>query len=126
MGNLLRFQLLPGSRYDTIGVAPLNEGSEFAALLGHKAFDANWIVQGLDQRGAKSVISQHPRRSQELKIDAEMYKWRHLIESFLCKLKELSPGHDSQARRGINVLTIYLGGSVVGPVTCSGGLGRRH
>ena len=29
-----------------------------------------------------------PGRAQKLKIDAEMYKWRHLIENFFCKLKE--------------------------------------
>ena len=26
LGNLVRFELLPGNRYDTIGVAPLIEG----------------------------------------------------------------------------------------------------
>jgi transposase len=88
LGNLVRFELLPGNRYDTIGVAPLIEGIEFGALLGDKAFDANWIVQDLDQRGTRVVISQHPSRSLKLKIDAEMYKWRHLIENFFCKLRE--------------------------------------
>ncbi|MFC3428609.1 MULTISPECIES: IS5 family transposase [Sphingobium] len=88
LGNLVRFELLPGNRYDTIGVAPLIDGIEFGALLGDKAFDSNWIVQDLDQRGAKVVISQHPGRAQKLKIDVEMYKWRHLIENFFSKLKE--------------------------------------
>ena len=88
LGNLVRFVLLPGNRYDTIGVAPLIHGIRFDALLGDKAYDANWIVEELNQRGAKVVISQHPGRAQKLKIDAEMYKWRHLIENFFCKLKE--------------------------------------
>src|SRR5229473_2160540 len=44
LGNLVRFVLVPGHRFDTVGVAPL--------------------------------------------IDAEIYKWRHLIENFFCKLKE--------------------------------------
>ena len=34
------------------------------------------------------MISQHPRRTTPLVIDREMYKWRHLIENFFCKLKE--------------------------------------
>jgi transposase len=88
LGNLMRFELPPGNRYDTIGVAPLIEGIEFGALLGDKAFDSNWIVQSLDQRRAQVVISQHPGRAQKLKIDAEIYKWRHLIGNFFCKLKE--------------------------------------
>ena len=87
LGNLVRFELLPGNRYDTIDVAPLIDGIEFGALLGDKAFDSNWIVAELDQRGAKVVKSQHPARAQKLKIDAEMYKWWHLIENFFCKLK---------------------------------------
>ena len=88
LGNLVRFVLLPGNRYDTVGVAPLIAGVEFDALLADKAFDANWIVEELNQRGAKVVISQRPKRLAPLVIDEEMYKWRHLIENFFCKLKE--------------------------------------
>jgi 2-polyprenyl-6-methoxyphenol hydroxylase-like FAD-dependent oxidoreductase len=39
-------------------------------------------------RSAKIVISQHPRRASPQSIDTEIYKWRHLIENFFCKLKE--------------------------------------
>lgn len=88
LGNLVRFVLLPGQRFDTVGVAPLIEGVAFGALIADKAFDSNAIVADLNERGAKVVISQHPRRAQPLKIDEEMYKWRHLIENFFCKLKE--------------------------------------
>ena len=31
LGNLVRFVLLPGQRFDTVGVAPLIEGVEFGA-----------------------------------------------------------------------------------------------
>jgi transposase len=88
LGNLVRFVLLPGHRFDTVGVAPLIKGLQFDALLGDKAFDSNTIIAELDERGAKVVISQHPRRATPRPIDAEVYKWRHLIENFFCKLKE--------------------------------------
>ena len=88
LGNLVRFELLPGHRFDTVGVAPLIQGIEFGGLLGDKAFDSNTIIAELDDRGAKVVISQHPRRAIPREIDAEIYKWRHLIENFFCKLKE--------------------------------------
>jgi transposase len=88
LGNLVRFTLMPGQRHDTVGVAPLIEGLFFDALIADKAFDSDAIVADLDERGAKVVISQHPRRSRPLAIDEEMYKWRHLIENFFCKLKE--------------------------------------
>ena len=79
LGNLVRFVLLPGQRFDTVGVPPLIEGLAFDALIADKAFDSNSIIADLDARGAKAVISQHPRRAKPLSIDEEMYKWRHLI-----------------------------------------------
>jgi len=88
LGNLVRFVLMPGQRFDSVGVPPLIEGVEFDALIADKAFDSNAIIEDLDERGARIVISQHPRRAQPLEIDAEMYKWRHLIENFFGKLKE--------------------------------------
>lgn len=88
LGNLVDFELLPGNRHDTIGVAPLIKERTFDALLADKAFDADWIIEELNQRGAQIVISQMPRRKAPLDIDLEIYKWRHLIENFFAKLKE--------------------------------------
>lgn len=34
-------------------------------------------------------ISQRPQRLEPLSIDLQVYKWRHLIENFFAKLKEL-------------------------------------
>jgi transposase len=88
LGNLVRFVLLPGQRFDTVGVAPLIEGVEFDVLIADKAFDSDAIISELNERGAKVVISQHPRRTKPLSIDKDMYAWRHLIENFFAKLKE--------------------------------------
>ncbi len=63
LGNLVRFKLLPGHRFDTVGVAPLIDGVEFGGLIADKAFDSDAIIAELNERGAKVVISQHPRRS---------------------------------------------------------------
>ena len=88
LGNLVHFVLMPGHRFDTVGVPPLIKNFEFGGLIADKAFDSNSIIADLDERGARAVISQHPRRAIPLDIDAEIYKWRHLIENFFCKLKE--------------------------------------
>jgi transposase len=83
LGNLVRFVLLPGHRFDTVGVAPLIKDLEFGGLIA-----SNAILTDLDERGAKVVIAKHARRASPRPIDAELYKWRHLIENFFCKLKE--------------------------------------
>jgi transposase len=79
---------MPGNRNDTVGVAPLIKGLKFDALLADKAFDSNWIIDEMNARGALICISQRPQRLAPLKIDMELYKSRHLIENFFCKLKD--------------------------------------
>ena len=56
LGNLIDFKLMPGQRNDICGVAPLIEGKEFAALLADKAFDADWLLLELEERGSIAVI----------------------------------------------------------------------
>lgn len=41
LGHFVKIILLPGQRYDTIGVAPLITSIEFNGLIAGKAFDAH-------------------------------------------------------------------------------------
>jgi transposase len=88
LGNLVRFVLLPGQRHDSIGVEPLITGIEFAALIGDKAFDIDWVRAELNERGAAAVIPPKADRAARIPCDFAMYRWRHLVENFFCKLKE--------------------------------------
>ena len=84
----MRFVLLPGQHPDTVGVRPLIEGVAFGALLGDKAFDADWLRADLDDRGAAAVIPPKANRKAVISFDRDMYCWRHLIENSFAKLKE--------------------------------------
>ena len=88
LGTLVRFVLLPGQRHDIVGVAPLIDGVSFEALLGDKAFDADWLRAELDARGAIAVIPPKSNRKVSIDYDKAMYRWRHLIENDFAKLKE--------------------------------------
>jgi len=57
-------------------------------LLADKAFDADWLLQDLDARGATAVIPQKANRKIQRGYDAEVYKWRHLVENFCAKINE--------------------------------------
>jgi hypothetical protein len=48
LGNLVRFHLMHGHRFDTVGVAPLIDGIAFGAFVADKAFDSNDIVANLN------------------------------------------------------------------------------
>ena len=84
----MRFELLPGQRYDTVGVAPLIEGVAFGGLIADKAFDAGWVVAHLDARGAQGMISRRANRAAPRQIDAEIHKRRRLTENLFGKLEE--------------------------------------
>ena len=84
----MHFVLLPGQRHDTIGVKPLIEGLAFAALLGDRAFDVDWLRAELEAHGAAAVIPPKRNRKSPIDFDREMYRWRHLIENCFARLKE--------------------------------------
>jgi transposase len=85
---LVRFVLLPGQRHDSVGVEPLITGIDFAALIGDKAFDNNALRATLNEHGAAAVIPAKADRKAPIPYDADMYKWRHLVENFFQRLKE--------------------------------------
>ena len=87
-GNLVRFLLLPGQAHDMKGVAPLIKDRSFGALLADKAFDANWLLGELNDRGAQAVIPPKSNRKIQRPYDEEVYKWRHLVENYFAKIKE--------------------------------------
>ena len=88
LGNLVRFVLLPGQRHDSIGVRPLIQDLDFAALLADRAFDMDWLRAELNARGATAVIPPKANRAGKIVCDFAMYRWRHLVENFFCRLKE--------------------------------------
>ena len=88
LGNLFRFLLLPGQAHDMKGVAALIRDVSFGALLADKAFDTDWLLQDLDERGTTAVIPPKSNRKVQRNYDTHMYKWRHLVENYFAKIKE--------------------------------------
>ena len=62
LGNLVRFTLIPGQHYDTVGAAPLLEQADFRGILADRAFDVHWIVDAIRAQGACVVIPQRRNR----------------------------------------------------------------
>ena len=88
LGYLVRFVILPGHAHDLTGVAELLEDLRFGALIGDKAFDAEWLLEEVEGNGAAAVIPSKQNRTQSRDHDREMYKWLHQIENFFAGIKE--------------------------------------
>ena len=97
-----------------IGVEPLIRDLQFEALLGDKAFDADWLRTELDERGASAVIPPRSNRKQQFSYDQEMYKWRHLVENYFAKIKEFRgiatryDKTDSSFRANLNLVATII------------------
>ena len=88
LGHLVRIVILPSQAHDLNGVAELLEDLRFGALIGDKAFDAEWLLEEVEGNGATAVIPSKRNRTQPRDHDGEKCKWRHQIKNLFTKIKE--------------------------------------
>ena len=84
----MAFTLTPGQAADITQAAPLLENIEPGAFLADKGYDADALIQSLDQRGITPVIPSKANRREPRKTDFALYRERNLVERFFCKLKQ--------------------------------------
>ncbi len=115
LGNPLAFYLTPGQAHDLEGADALLPLIEADMLLADKAFDADKrVIEPLIAAGKIPVIPPKSNRKTPRDFDKEMYKARHLIENFFCKLKQfraIATRYDKTARNFL--AAIYLAAAVV-------------
>ena len=58
------------------------------ALLGDKAYDADSLIETLDERSITPVIPSKANRREPRKTDFALYRERNLVERFFNKLKQ--------------------------------------
>ena len=94
---------------------------EFEVLIADKAFDNNALRAVLNDRGATAVIPSKADRTTPIPHDAEMYKWRHLVENFFQRLKEFRriatryDKTDVSFAAAINLVAALLSGKCLQP-----------
>lgn len=102
LGNPLRFLLTPGQAHDLDGADALLPHLVADLLIADRAFDADKRVrERLATAGKAAVIPPMPNRRKPPDFDRELYKARHLIENFFCKLKQfraIATRYDKTAR----------------------------
>ena len=89
LGNPTEFFLTSGQVHDLAGADVLLADIETGAVIADKAYDADdRVVRPLEQVGIEVVIPPRSYRKNPRHYDRELYKARHLIENFFCKLKQ--------------------------------------
>ena len=102
LGNPIAFFLTPGQAHDLQGADVLLPQMQADTLLADKAFDADQrVIEPLRVAGKAAVIPSKSNRKSPRAYDKEIYKARHLIENFFCKLKQfrtIATRYDKTAR----------------------------
>ncbi len=115
LGNPLAFYLTPGQAHDLEGADVLLPLMAADMLLADKAYDADErVIKPLAAAGKTPVIPPKSNRKTPRAFDKHIYKARHLIENFYCKLKQfraIATRYDKTARNFI--AGIYLAAAVI-------------
>jgi transposase len=101
LGNPVELMLTPGQAHDLACAETLTEAADTAALIGDKAFDADWFIDALTARGITPVIPPKANRKSPRACDFALYCERNLIERFFNKLKHfrgIATRYDKLAR----------------------------
>jgi transposase len=115
LGNPIRFFLTAGQACDLDGADALLPQMSADILLADKAYDADQrVINLLKEQGKTSVIPSKKNRKEQRPYDKELYKARHLIENFFCRLKQfraIATRYDKTARNFL--AAVHLAASVV-------------
>ena len=115
LGNPLEFLLTAGQAHDLAGADELLPHMAASRLIADKAFDADArVLEPLARAGKSAVIPPRPNRLTPREFDRHLYKERHLIENFFCKLKQfraIATRYDKTARNFL--AAIYLASAII-------------
>ena len=115
LGNPTGFTLTPGQACDLDGADILLPQIKADILIGDKGFDADErVILPLEQAGKTIVIPPKANRKHPRPYDKELYKARHLIETFFARLKQFRAIATRYDKRASNFLAaVYLASIVI-------------
>ena len=115
LGNPTSFHLTGGQACDLAGADKLLAAVTAGTVLGDKAYDADArVIEPLQRAGKTVVIPPKRNRKVPRSYDKQLYKARHLIENFFCRLKQfraIATRYDKTARNFL--AAIHLAAAVV-------------
>jgi transposase len=106
--------LTPGQAHDLACAEPLIDSADPEALIGDKAYDADPLIDTLNQRQIIPVIPPKANRKTPRDCDFALYCERNLVERFFNKLKHfraIATRYDKLARNflaGVQLASVMI------------------
>jgi transposase len=114
LGNPLAFLLTPGQAHDLEGADAFLPQMQADTLLADRAYDADKrVIEPLLRAGKIPVIPSVPGRKEPRPYDRDLFRARHLIENFFCKLKQFRAIATRYDKRAANFLAGVYAAAIV-------------
>jgi transposase len=114
LGNPLAFLLTPGQAHDLEGADAFLPQMQADTLLADRAFDADKrAIEPLVRAGKIPVIPSVPGRKEPRPYDRDLFRGRHLIENFFCKLKQFRAIATRYDKLAANFLAGFYAAAIV-------------
>jgi transposase len=101
--------LTPGQAHDLTCAQPLLEDVDPGAVLADKAYDADKLIDALNQRAITPVIPPKANRKVKRDCDFALYCERNLVERFFNKIKHyrgIATRYDKLARNFLGAVQL--------------------
>jgi len=109
LGNPVRLILTAGHVHDVRVAGQLLQGVACGALLGDKGYDADGLIEQLQDARIAAVIPPRSNRKEKRECDFTLYKERNLIERLFEKLKQfraIATRYDKLARNFLGAIRL--------------------
>jgi transposase len=108
LGNPLHVHLAAGNVNDVTQAHQLIGLAEGRNFIADKGYDANHVLEAVAQKGMTAVIPSLSLRKTKRQIDGHVYKERHLVENFFCKIKRYRRVATRYEKTAMNYLGFVL------------------
>ena len=108
LGNPLHVHLSAGNIHDVSEAPKLIAQAHGKNFIGDKGSDANHIIEAIQKKAMTPVIPSKSNRLIKREIDTQIYKERHLVENFFCKIKRYRRVATRYEKNAVNFLGFVL------------------
>lgn len=87
-GKPLKVVLTGGQKNDVTQAGVLLDGGKSKDVIADRGYDADWVVELIEEQGSRAVIPPKKNRKAPRDYDKEMYKKRSVVEQFNNRIKQ--------------------------------------
>src|SRR5580704_5928457 len=87
VGKPVHLHLTAGNIHDVTEAEVLIEKAQGKNFIADKGYDADRVIEAIEQKKMIAVIPSKTNRKIQRQIDRDIYKERHWVENFFCRIK---------------------------------------